>query len=187
MERAIGAGEKAAGGELINAEEDEAARERNIISVSEAEERSGNTAAARTVNVARGVCRCLNGPEFAFGENCLLAEFHLQSIIAKMARARGLESNEVNRAVQEHFQQTTTDMEKLFIYVDASGERWEYANVATSLKDRPWEDRPWDKMLAAAGIASQRDANREKWRRIHEVVRQTGGYFCPPTIFDQLS
>ena len=131
-----------------------------------------------TVGVARGVCRCLDGLEFAYGENCLLADFHLQWIITTMARGRGLESHEVNRAVQEHCQQTLTDMEKLFVYVDASGERWEYANVSTSLKDRPW-----DEMLTAAGIASERDANREKWRRIHEVVRQTGGYFCPPTIF----
>ena len=183
LEAAIRAGEKVASGELIDAAEEQAARDEVILQAIHAEDRDGNKAAAMALTVARAIAGCLNGPEVAYGENFFLAYFHLQMVVRIAASGRGLESGEVEQAVRSELQQVEDDREKLLGHLEACGEGWIDPHLERVVGRN---DRGWERMLTAAAIPRGRGENREKWRRIHEAVKQAGGCFCPPTIFDQM-
>lgn len=73
----------------------------------------------------------------------------------------------------------------MILYAEASGEGWMDPNLGSPIEQR--NDRGWGRMLKVTGIpGGMCDENREKWRRIHEAVRQAGGCFYPPSVFDPL-
>lgn len=101
---AIHAAEKAASGEPITAEEEQAARDEAVRHACACEVREGGKASANVVSVARMAARCVYGPEIAYGEMFFLADFRLQRTVAQVARSPGLEATEVEAAVRSELQ-----------------------------------------------------------------------------------
>ena len=77
------------------------------------------------------------------------------------------------------------DQVKLVLRADACGEGWVDPDLDGSLACR--NDRGWKRVLKAAGLRKhESDRIGKKWRRIHQAIRETGGCFYPPSLFDGL-
>ncbi len=185
VEDAIRVAEKAASGEPVNTEEEEAASDTMVLRACDSEAREGSKAAAAAANVARLTVRCVKGPEIAYGEMVLLANLRVQSSAMEAARSRGLEAGEIEQAVLNEMEGMRRDEVKLVLRADACGEGWVDPDLGGSLASR--NDRGWERVLKAAAVR-KRDSARigEKWRKIHQAVRENGGCFYPPSIFDFL-
>ena len=185
VERSIRAAEKAACGEPITGEEDQAARDSAVLKACDCEKREGSKAAAEAAGIARLTARCVYGPEIAYGEMYFLADFKLQAAVGEAARGRGVKADEVAQAVHGELDEVRTDMTRLILYAEASGEGWVDPELESPLDCR--NDRGWKSRLEGAGIPhGSCDKNRERWLRIHEAIRQAGGCFFPPSVFDPL-
>ncbi len=184
VEDAIRVAEKAASGEPVSAEE-EAASDTLVLRACDSEAREGSKAAADAARVARLTVRCCNGPEIAYGEMVLLANFRVQRSAREAARSHGLQAREIERAVLNEMEAMQRDEVKLVLRADTCGEGWVDPDLSGSLASR--NDRGWKRVLEAAAV-SQRESDGigEKWRQIHHAVRQSGGCFYPPSIFDGL-
>ena len=185
VEGAIRAAEKAAAGESITVEEDQAARDSAVLAARDCEKRDGNEAGAEGACIARPTARCVYDPEFAYGEMFFLAYADLQFTVEQSARSRGLRPDEVERTIRGEVDGVRTDVERLIICSEATGEGWVDPELGRPFDRR--NDRGWENLMTSRGIPLVRcDENRERWQRIHEAIRQTGGGFYPPTVFDPL-
>lgn len=185
VERSIRAAEKAACGEPITGEEDRAARDSVVLKACDYEEREGGEAAAKAASIARLTARCVYGPEIAYGEMYFLADFKLQTVAGQAARSRGAQADEVAQAVHGELEGVKTDLTRLILYAETSGEGWVDPELEEPICRR--NDRGWKSRLEGAGIPlGGCDENRERWLRIHIATRQAGGCFFPPSVFDPL-
>ena len=184
IERAIRAAEKAASGEAIGAGELLAASDGAVLEACELELRHGDEGAANAGKVARLTARCVYGPEIAYGENALLAEFRLQATVSRLARAAGHAMNKTERTAQEE-RAVGNDLNRLLLFAEQSGDGWINPGLIRPFKER--NDRGWARMLEDAGVPSGgAGKNRERWERIHQAVRRAGGPFYSQDLFGPL-
>jgi hypothetical protein len=183
VEGAIRAAENAASGEPINAEDEQAVNDSMVLRACDSEAREGSKAGADAAMVARLTVRCVDGHELAYGEMAFLASIDVQTSVRDVARSRSLGAGEIEQAVFTEVEGMWRDLVKLVLRADACGEGWVDPALGRSLDSR--NDRGWKKVLKAASLR-KRESNGigEKWRLIHQAVRQTGGCFYPPCIFD---
>lgn len=188
VECAIRAAEKAASGEAVTPDEDLAASDQAVLQACKLEKARGDEAAGEGGTVARKTARCVYGPELAYGENALLADWDLQRAAERVARSRSSDAGCVKRAIQNEVAATEADLRTLTLFAEATGEGWRDPKLHSPLPTR--DDRGWAQMLVEMGVASAAwpaGRNAEKWRRIHEAIRRDGGCFYPPGLFGQIS
>lgn len=185
VEDAIRAAEKAASGEPVTAEEEQASSDSMVRRACDSEAREGSKVAADAATVARLTVRCVDGPEIAFGEMAFLASLRVQRAVSEAARSRGLEASEIEQAVLSEVEGMQRDEVTLVLRTDACGEGWVDPDLDGSLAGR--NDRGWRRFLEAAGARKGESCGiAEKWRQIHQAVAQRGGCFYSPSVFDGL-
>ena len=183
IEGSIRAAEKVAGGETLTVEEDRAANDKAVLRACELEKLQGSEAAAEGGGVARMTARCVYGPEIAYGEATLLADFELQRTVARYVELAENRVNDSEGAVKAESQALEADLRRLILFAEESGEEWLDPKLNGPIHAH--NDRGWAAMLEDAGVPSnrQRTGNRERWVRIHEAVRGAGGCFYSQDVF----
>ena len=182
VEGCVRAAEKAAGGLPLDPEEVLAARDKAVLSAAELEERHGNQVAACAALVARLTARCVGGFEPAFGENVWLADYHFQRTVEQAARERGQAADQIKVTVHEELCRREADLERLILYAEATKDAWLVPNLGEPLETR--NDRGWRRMLQSAPRGGHDGG--ELWKHIHETIKDSGGSFYPPDLFEVL-
>lgn len=182
VEGCVRAAEKAAGGLPLDPEEVFAAQDKAMLRATELEERHGNQGAAHAALVARLTARCVGGFEPAFGENVWLADYHFQRAVEQAARERGQAADQIKVTVHEELCRREADLERLILYAEATKDAWLVPNLGEPLETR--NDRGWRRMLQSAP-RGRRDGG-EFWKHIHETIKDAGGSFYPPDLFEAL-
>ena len=183
IELANRAAEKAASGEPITEAEVLSARDQAVLGASDAARREGLEAAREAASVSRLAANCLRCPEIAYGEMACLAGMRVPQAAGLASRVAGIDSM---KKIHEMNEALGNDLERMLLFVETSGDQWVDPEMEKPTDAR--NDRGWKSMLDSAGIGrfgSDGDV-RQRWKCIHEAIRQTGGHFYAPTIFSPL-